>query len=155
MAKMTSVAGSSVAIAAIALVATNLWAVAPPCHYTVAADGLTVRDNVMGLIWQRNEPAATYDWADAKAYCTSLSLGSFTSGWRLPEIKELLTLVDWRLPWPGPTIDGFAFPNTRTDLYWSSSAFAGGGGRAWQVNFSNGVAVVEEPTVTVRARCVH
>ena len=52
----------------------------------------TVTDNRTGLIWQQGEPGAM-TWNSALTYCEGLSLAGSTD-WRLPNIKELESLVD-------------------------------------------------------------
>lgn len=93
---------------------------APPDHYTVANG--TVIDHFTGLTWQRSLSSATYGplLSDAEAYCNGLTLAG--GGWRVPSLKELLTLVDFCVPEPGPTIDNAAFPDTPSSWFWSSSA---------------------------------
>ena len=74
-------------------------------QYVVSADGLTVTDTITGLVWQRDGSDTragcitdgsnlTCTWTEAKAYCASLALGG-VSDWRLPGMKELLTIVDF------------------------------------------------------------
>ncbi len=46
------------------------------------------------------------------------------SDWRLPTIKELAYIVNYSIPYPGPTIDTGYFPNTQPSFYWSSTTFA-------------------------------
>jgi hypothetical protein len=100
-----------------------------PDSYTDNRDG-TVTDNVTGLMWQQTVPSI-HDfpfgcpWADAVAYCQTLTLASY-SDWRLPSRIELVSLVDeerydartiGRL-----SIDPTYFPNTPgTHYFWSSS----------------------------------
>ena len=71
-----------------------------PASYTLSADGLTVRDNVTGLDWQRSPDADTngvLDRADkltlaqAQALPAKLNAAKFGGfdDWRLPTIKEL------------------------------------------------------------------
>jgi hypothetical protein len=103
-----------------------------PASYTVEGD--TVKDNVTGLVWQRTVPTQTYDWAGAKAYCASLSLGGLTE-WRLPSRIELVSLVDFTKF--DPSIDTTAFPSTPSSVFWSSSPVAVYGG-AWYVDFHDG-----------------
>ena len=57
-------------------------------------------------------------WADAQSYCSSLVSGG--SGFRLPTLKELDSLVDPTVP-SGPTLDKTTFPSTETNVYWTSS----------------------------------
>jgi hypothetical protein len=46
------------------------------------------------------------------------------SDWRLPTIKELSSLVNSSIPYPGPTIDAAWFPNTVSSYYWSCTTYA-------------------------------
>lgn len=62
-------------------------AAAPTGRYIVGAD--TVVDTVSRLTWQRAVASSTYTFSAAGAYCQTVSLGGFASGWRLPTIKEL------------------------------------------------------------------
>ncbi len=99
-----------------------------------------VRDNVTGLEWQKENAPSTYTWEQALSYCENLSLGGH-SDWRLPTIKELSTLVDSSIPYPGPTIDTNYFPDTATDYpadYWSSTNVSYNNLEAWFVDFANG-----------------
>jgi len=87
--------------------------------YTDNGDG-TVTDNVTGLMWQQEDDAVTRDWEDALAYCEGLDLADRTD-WRLPDIKELKSIVDNTRY--DPAIDETYFPGTPGTLpnYWSSS----------------------------------
>lgn len=96
-----------------------------PLHYTINAGAIdagttdggsttdTVTDNWTRLTWQRTSSSAPLAHADAVAYCAQL--GAF----RLPTLKELLTLVD-----PtnfDPAIDYNAFPATPSGYFCSST----------------------------------
>jgi len=106
-----------------------------PMSFTDNGNG-TVTDNNTGLIWQQAEPGYM-TWASALSYCEGLSLGGF-SGWRLPSKKELITIVDYLIPYPGPTIKTAYFPNAYAAYSWSSTTYAGGPDDAWLVDFSDG-----------------
>jgi hypothetical protein len=58
--------------------------------------------------------------------------------WRLPHREELRGLVDYRIPYPGPTIDMQAFPNTIAQFYWSADANASEPKEAWGIGFAFG-----------------
>lgn len=118
-----------------------------PMSYTVSPDGLTVTDNVTGLMWQRcsaglsgtgcsTGSAATMPWENAISYCDGLSLGGYTD-WRLPNEYELQSIVHYGRY--DPAIDTGAFPGTRSSWYWSSSAGVGHATYgAWYVHFLGG-----------------
>ena len=93
-----------------------------PHSYTDLGNGI-VRDNVTGLEWQQATAPGTYTWQQAIDYCNNLSLGG-KDDWRLPTIKELSTLVDSSIPYPGPTINTSYFPDTVASSYWSSTTIA-------------------------------
>jgi hypothetical protein len=57
----------------------------------------------------------------------------------LPAIKELTTLVDSSIPYPGPTINTSYFPGTVASGYWSSTTGASNTGYAWSVHFLIGL----------------
>lgn len=135
-----------------------------PEPYVDNGDG-TVTDIHTNLTWQRcsvgqlwtgetctGEPTF-YTWDDA--------MQQAKDGWRLPTVDELDTLVicsnGQRTPsvrpkgkfvretngkCPGsnplPTINRWAFPNTPTIWYWSSSSYAEDSDVAWVVGFGNG-----------------
>lgn len=119
-----------------------------PAHYTVSAD--TVRDELTGLTWQRQASYLTL--ADAQSGCAALSLGGFATGWRLPTIKELQSLVDIRRA--GPAADPVAFPGTPADMHWSTTASHSRGGYTWAIDFTSGDMYVGLPSFTAWARCV-
>jgi len=60
------------------------------------------------------------------------------SDWRLPSVDELRSIVDYSIPYPGPTIDTTYFPNTVSNWFWSASPYASSSGYAWYVDFSYG-----------------
>ncbi len=131
---------------------------ANPGEFVVSADGLTVRDTITGLIWQRDTSglrAGCSDgqdciWEEAEAYCASLVLGGL-SGWRLPAAKELVSIVDFTAN--NPAIDPTAFPNTSAWGAWTSSPCVGAEGAAWAVNVGDGNSYCAAGE-TYQARCV-
>ena len=107
-----------------------------PLSYTDNGNG-TVTDNNTGLMWQQEDDGNIYNWYVASGtydatynptsqdVCGALNLGGH-SDWRLPAKKELMTIVDYGIPYPGPTIDTTYFPNTKSVYYWTSTSFVGG-----------------------------
>ena len=100
-----------------------------------------ITDNNTGLIWVK-DPAtdigAPFDvamsWNDAIDNCENLTFAGETD-WRLPNVKELMSIVDYSRY--NPSIDPL-FTNTQASRYWSSTTYAGGADFAWGVYFSNG-----------------
>jgi len=140
--------------------------VAVPAHGTkpgqfVVSDSLIVTDTITGLVWQRDGSGTrtgcsgsgnlTCTWAEAKAYCASLTLGGLT-GWRLPGRTELLTILDRTKR--GPAIDQTAFPSTPSDWFWTSSPLAGSSSLAWSVNFNFGYTSYLDVSGAIYVRCV-
>jgi len=100
----------------------------------------TVTDTTTGLMWQREtgNNGVAMTWKAALAYCQSLNLNDGYAGhtdWRLPNIRELASLVD--LSRYNPAIDP-KFSDTKSSGYWSSSTYAYSTSYAWSVGFSYG-----------------
>ncbi len=103
-------------------------------------------DTLTKLVWQQQASTATMTWAVAKTYCPS--------GFRLPTVKELVSIVDLTVASPGPTIDQTAFPGTPAEGFWTSSPSVGSSGDAWYVNFGNGRQIFTVVGSYPRVRCV-
>ncbi|MBU3914429.1 DUF1566 domain-containing protein [bacterium] len=101
--------------------------------YTDNGNG-TISDNITSLMWQKEDTDSTYTWEAALTYCEGLTLGS-QSDWRLPNIRELESIVDETVY--NPSINSTYFPNTNSWEYWSSTTHADTL-VAWGVNFVNG-----------------
>lgn len=120
----------------------------PNSRYTLNGDG-TATDNTTGLQWMRctlgqtfnsNEAsctgtAITYNWQQALTQANTHNLAQ-QGDWRLPNIKELQSLVATNRGIPAINLE--VFPSTAFGCYWSSSAYAGNGYSAWCVFFIGG-----------------
>jgi len=108
-------------------------------RYTNNGDG-TVTDNVTKLEWVASPAAAglggTYIWAGAITACNSLNSSNYAghSDWRLPNIKELMSIVDHGRS--SPAIDPLF--TCVSDFYWSSTALVIDTTYKWRVLFDNG-----------------
>jgi len=122
-------------------------ATAPLGRYTIESG--TVYDTQTKLTWQQVISTSLYTWADAKAYCSGLS--SNGTGWRVPAIGELQTIVDEST---NPSIDGAAFPMTPSEYFWSSAAVVEDPSRAWTCFFTNGSTYSFVATTPRNIRCV-
>lgn len=54
----------------------------------------TVTDNATGLMWQQADDGNGYNWQEALAYAENSELAGYTD-WRLPNTKELQSIVDY------------------------------------------------------------
>ena len=93
----------------------------------------TVTDETTGLIWQKTDNDTTPTWQQALEYCNGLTLGD-NKNWRLPNIKELESIVDVTLH--SPASDQVF--NTKASRYWSASSCASSPDSAWVVDFVSG-----------------
>jgi len=130
---------------ALLLCATPLWA-AP---FTDNGNA-TVTDQATGLVWQQTDDGTTRPWQSALDYCNTLSLAS-SSDWRLPNIKELRSIVDESRY--TPSIDP-VFSGTYASFYWSSSSYAYNPDYAWLVRFNYGFVDFYSKTENHFVRCV-
>jgi hypothetical protein len=129
----------------------------------VGQTGGFVQDMLTGLVWQQDgsgtrtgcsgSGTSTCTWSEAQAYCAELNLGGL-SGWRLPTVKELSSLVDFTVAL-GPTINETAFPNiTFPSRFWTSSPSAFQSGTAWAVHFDGGNSSFDDVGTDYSVRCV-
>jgi len=97
----------------------------------------TVTDSGTHLMWQQGESNLML-WADALMYCQGLSLANYED-WRLPNHKELLSIIDETRY--NPFINTTMFPNATSAVYWSSTLYPGGWPNyVYAVNFGSGAS---------------
>jgi len=123
--------------------------VAPDSRYSDNNDG-TITDNFTGLMWKQCTEglsgsgcstgiATSLTWQGALQIPATLNTtGGFAgySDWRLPNIKELASLVEESCYRPAININ--IFPDAISLGYWSSSANADSSSVAWVINFRDG-----------------
>ncbi len=126
------------------------FAVSPLGRFILTDSGDTVSDSRTGLVWQRAINAAG-NWFDGRSYCLN-STGLPGSGWRLPSIEELLTLVDTTRS--SPAIDDSWFPDTPVAAYWSSTPSASSTNDAWALVLDYGNAHRFDKSNAGAFRCV-
>lgn len=133
----------------------------PNPRFTDNGNG-TVTDNLTGLIWLKNAyvPNATRTWATALDDVVQLNTngtmngnnagdtsndGSHQTDWRLPNVNELLSLID-RGQYPAL---GAPFTNVQSlNAYWSSTTVFNNTSSAWHVSLlDGGVSVRNKGTV--------
>lgn len=119
----------------------------PSPRFTDNEDG-TVTDNLTGLVWLKNaNPVGEKIWSEAISFCNALdnnydglSDGSSAGDWRLPNIRELFSIIDFGASHdPNPPLpSGHPFSNVQLSSYWSSTSLAAYPSQAWVVAMNVG-----------------
>jgi hypothetical protein len=112
----------------------------------------TVTDINTGLMWQQTFICEDF-FEPTLSYCENFVLAGYDD-WRLPNIKELVSIVDYEKHWP--SIDTTYFPHTNTMNYWSSTTDAASPDHIWHVKFDTGRIITKLKSITGSkyARCV-
>ncbi len=126
----------------------------PSPRFTDNKDG-TVSDNLTGLIWLKDancmdtvagiaRDGGLLNWPSALTWCNNLASGkcglsdnSVAGDWRLPNINELRSLIDYSRNDPGLPI-GHPFSNVQSSWYWSSTSNPVYAAGAFNVGMSRG-----------------
>ena len=116
-------------------------------RFTDNADG-TVKDNLTGLIWLKQINCfGPLTWANALSASNTLASGAcgLTDGsvagtWRLPNVRELQSLVDYNTSDP-PLPLGHPFSLLLLTTVWSSTTYAETTSLAWYLDLSDGYAI--------------
>jgi len=110
-------------------------------RFTDNGDG-TITDNQLKVVWVKDpsvipELQKTLNFDAAKEACEKLSYAGFNSGWRLPTVEELRSIVDYTCH--DPAWDTNVFGGKHDDWYWTSTPCAWNPtGSAWVVYSLNG-----------------
>ena len=162
-----------------------------PLSYTDNGDG-TVTDNNTGLTWEKKSDSGgihdyhnTYTWGTGSSpytmngtmvttFLATLNTAPCFAGhcdWRIPNLKELQSIVKYEIPSPGPTVHsafntgcasgctvdgvgGLMCSCTASSDYWSSTTYANNPPSAWWAAFTNGDGRTDPKTVTSSVRAV-
>ena len=107
-----------------------------------------IYDRNTGLKWQKKY-GDYMDWSEAEDYCESLNYGGITSGWRVPNVKEIQTILDY-----GKIYDNPYF--TYTERLWTSNEDIQDSTKAWYTYFYFGrVDTVATSSYKCAVRCVY
>lgn len=114
--------------------------------------GQTFIDMKNGLMWQDDGVTANakMTWEEATEYCSGLKLAGYDD-WRLPTVKELLTLVDYAREDPA-AIRQIRY--VRSEDYWTSVTDVSDRSDAWLVFFESGMVDNYDKTHRRHLRCV-
>lgn len=133
---------------------------APDSRYQLQNNNKEVKDLKTNLIWQRCAVGQSYSgtacvgveslhtWASALQFAANTG-----SGWRLPNIKELKTLIEDSCYDMAINQKFFNDGMVKT-TYWTASPNSDDGNSAWRVNFDDGVARPEQKTELFAIRLV-
>ena len=125
----------------------------PDPRFIDNGDG-TVTDELTGLIWLKNAncPNGTKVWSASLTFANSLydgwtgdasggdcglSDGSSAGAWRLPNVRELHSLIDFASTNPALPV-GHPFTGVQMSYYWSSTKELISAGHAWVVYMYHG-----------------
>jgi len=127
----------------------------PSPRFTVNED-TTIKDNLTGLVWDRNgnimptrDPGWDTDatvndgavtWQHALDYVAKLNAENYLghSDWRLPNVNELESLINAHEMTISTWLNTQGFTNVQGSYYWSSTTYAYYPGSAWIVNMWSG-----------------
>lgn len=140
----------------------------PSENFTVISEATEyVVDNTTGLAWARCVVGQSWDstlqsctgeplrltWQEALQQATTYRAGNHTD-WRLPNVKELVSVVERQCVEPAANLD--LFPAAPDDRYWSSTPYTGSDSTttAWAVAFYNGRIDTSEKTSDFYVRMV-
>ncbi len=120
---------------------------APDSRYNISTNGYTVTDTKTQLTWKRcsegqywngstcSNTSDNYTWEQALQYADSHSFSGY-SDWRLPNVKELASLMEEACY--EPSINSYIFPGVPVGrVYWSSSPNANEDNGAWYFHFDD------------------
>jgi hypothetical protein len=114
----------------------------------------TVTDETSSLVWQKTDDNVGRVWTDALTYCEGLSLAGQTD-WRLPNIKELMSLIDYRFsPYTIDTAYFTSVPTGSLPAYWSSTTVFSNTNQGLAVRFLSGLVSNPGKSTQAFARCV-
>jgi hypothetical protein len=128
---------------------TGVLQTTPDERFAIHGDG-TVTDMQTGLMWKRcsegqsgmdcenGSTINTFDWQQALDQAAAATDAGYQD-WRLPNIKELESIVEARCY--DPAVNLTVFPNTPSYRFWSSSVYANvsrSDAMVWVIDFNSG-----------------
>ena len=134
----------------------------PDPRFSDRGDG-TVRDNLTGLIWLKDAGCiGQQTWVNALETCNALASpacgltdGSVAGDWRLPNLRELQSLIDYGRFAPALP-EGHPFTIEQFYFYWSSTTSQNVSypNNSWGVRIQDGYVRYDGPPYEFFAWCV-
>lgn len=117
------------------------------------AETTMLKDPATNLIWEDtyHVEETKLNYAQAATYCSELHLGGFED-WRIPTLKELMTIIDYNRYKPA-IFREFRFVEKET-LYWSNTRYVRNADEYWGVVFKDGSTSNASETYDRYVRCV-
>ncbi len=109
-----------------------------------------VTDLTTGYMWQDGSTIVSKNWQGAIDYCENLTFGGY-SDWRLPTLKEMVTIVDYGRN--SPAID-LIFENTESSSYWTVTEYNSGSSYSWALYFYDGYGYNGNQSIYGYVRCL-
>ncbi len=132
----------------------NVIESAPTSDFTINGDG-TVTHSKTGLMWKQCAEgligagcsigtATPMTWANALKAANAANTAAFAgyTDWRLPNKKELESIVELCGSWP--SINQTVFPGTPASDFWSGSSYVARPALAWSLDFAFGVDEIRD-----------
>jgi hypothetical protein len=119
----------------------------PEPRFADNGDG-TVTDNVTGLMWLKDGGCLKKTWTSALSAIKDINANSgaynclgYTadhSDWRLPNVREIESLVNYGTSNSAAWLNSAGFMNVKSSYYWSSTTYQNYTSQAWGMQMTNG-----------------
>jgi hypothetical protein len=132
----------------------------PAPRFTDNKDG-TVTDNLTGLMWLKDGGCIKNNWSSALN--TIAGLNNHTGGntcigytadhtdWRLPNIREIESLVNYGVSDQTGWLNSQGFTNVKYSSYWSSTTSQMSSAQAWMINMQKSAKLPQSKKSTYYA----
>jgi hypothetical protein len=118
-------------------------AAVPVARFIFSASGSEVTDTLTGLTWMRCEVGQSWDGGACVGtpnffyFDKALAYAKGQTGWRIPNVKELASLIEFGRK--GEALRADVFPNNGSESVWTITPNATHPENTWIVTFLNGL----------------
>jgi hypothetical protein len=124
----------------------------PAPRFVDQGDG-TITDNLTGLIWSKdaNPGVVLKGWQAGLDYIKALNGQRYLGyqDWRLPNVVELRSLVNYQYANQAAWLNGSGFENVRSEVYHTSTSMPGDPRFNYRVIMEGGLAIGAEKTTDI------